>query len=191
MRLGEGCGIRVNHLDLGVSTSDDVLRLLLGLGNNPLVLVRQPLLIGHLGVDDGTLVRVRQVDLEQHEGSNLRVGLGHLSFELLSHIVTDLPTHLPVLGRSVVTGDLEHRIACNPSEHRLVVVLEEAVHVRQLILLQLILEAAVDGQFEAFLRARLESWLLRRRIIGEFERLVDAGEVNKRVEDANVVQATF
>lgn len=187
VRLGEGRSISVDHLDLGVSTSDDVFRLLLGLGNNSLVLVCQPLLISDLSVDNGILVRVRQVDLEQHEGADLRVGFSHLSFEFLSHVVTDLPTHLPILGCSVVTGNLEHRIACNPSENRLVVVLEEAVHVRQLVFLQLVLEAAVDGQLETFLRAGLESRLLRGRIIGEFERLVDAGEVNKRVKDADVM----
>ena len=168
VRLGEGCCVGIDHLDLGVSASDDVLRLLLGLGNNPLVLVRQPLLVGHLGVDDGTLIRVRQVNLEKHEGTDLRVCLGHLSFEFLPHIVTDLTAHLPVLGCSVVTSDLEHGIACNSGEHRLIVVLEKAVHLRQLVFLHLVLEAAVDGQLETFLRAGLESRLLRGHIIGEF-----------------------
>ena len=185
--LSEGGRISIDHLDLSIGTGIDVQSLLLRLGDNSLICVGEPLLVGYLGLDDSIFVRIGQINLEQHEGTDLRISFTHFFFQLLSHVFADDGTLLPILRRRIVSGYTKHRISRDPGENGLVVVLQEAVHLGQLVLLELVLEAAVDDKLEAFLGPSSERLLLRGVVIRELKRFVDAWEVNQRVENTNVM----
>ena len=66
-------GIGINNLDSSISTCVDILGFSLNLENNLFIFKCLPLLLGPFGVDDCMLISVWQVDLKEHESSNMSV----------------------------------------------------------------------------------------------------------------------
>ena len=146
-----GGGVCLNDVDLGKTSSLDVLSLLLGLIDRSQRFVGRLFLICNFGVDDGTLVDIRQINLDHHEAGNIRVGDTQVGLKSFKHFVTDVVTVQPIVGGVVITSDVQDTVSCDPGINRLIVILKKPINLTQVLLFQVVLESEVDVQLESLL----------------------------------------
>ena len=86
---------------------------------------------------------------------------------------------------------MQNRITGDSSEDALEIVLKKSVHLREVLLNQLVLEGAMDMQLQTLLGPGGELCLLGTGIVGELDTLVNCWEVDQGVEKTDPMKATF
>ena len=131
-RLGVGISLslRVDNLDSSLGRLNNIVRHLNSHVDLALLTHGKSLLIGNLRLHDGVLVRVGQINLEQHEALDASIGLGERRSQILLHLYADLGSLAPVVGSLVGRCDLEDGVTSDSLEDLLVVLSNETVHLR-------------------------------------------------------------
>ena len=96
----------------------------------------------------------------------------------------------PVVWSIVISRNLEDSITSYACKDSFVVILKQSVHLRELLLHELVLEGTADLELQTFSSSGIEHRLLSDGIIREFYRFVDRGEVDQAVEDTNIVKTS-
>lgn len=117
------------------------------------------------------------------------MGLIEVIFERIGHLLAYIRPLLPVVWSNVVSCDVEDTVPGNSSEDCLVVILQQLIHLRKLILLQDVLEGEVQVQLQTLLSSRRQLDLLGVSVIRELNTLVDGWEMNERVKQTNPMES--
>lgn len=161
------CSICIDNIDFGQGCSFNVFSFLRDFLDRSHGFIRGFFLIGDLGGHNSSFVDIWEIDLDEHEATDIGMCLVQIFNESILHGLSDTISIFPVAWGFIVTSDVQDTISGNPGENLLIIILEHSVHAWEFVLSKNVLESKMQVQLKALLGSGGESGLLGSSIVRE------------------------